>query len=114
MENYFDKFNKGNSTVREGIDTKKMEFKPLKEFIGQTIGVDGFFFTTGRYGEQVVLVGANGYLINMPKRAAEEMRVIEKDEKAMELLMAGNMAITDIAEKDTKNGRTVAWTYCMR
>ena len=66
----FEKLNR-KSTVKEGIDLQSMEFKNIREFEGQTIHVDGFFFTRGTYGEQVVVVG-NGYKINMPKKAVED------------------------------------------
>ena len=60
----FESLNK-RSTVCAGINTQDMEFAPLKDFCGQHFVCEGFFFTDGKYGEQVVVVGA-GYLINMP------------------------------------------------
>lgn len=107
---YFNKFNKSTATVRDGIDTRKLEFKALKEFVGQTIKVDGFFFTTGKYGEQVVVVG-NGYNINMPKRAAEEFREIARDEEAINIILAGGLSLSDIKVIDTKNGTTVSYSF---
>lgn len=42
----FAKFNKGTKTVKEGIDTKNLEFKPLKDFIGQELICVGFSLPT--------------------------------------------------------------------
>lgn len=104
-------FNEMNykSTVREGIDTESMEFAPLKDFCGQTIKVDGFFFTNGNYGKQVVVVG-NGYLINMPTRAVETFEAIEKDDKMLTAVLQGHLALKNIKMKDTKNGTTAIYT----
>lgn len=104
-------FNEMNykSTVREGIDTENMEFKPLKEFCGQNIKVDGFFFTDGNYGKQVVIVGG-GYLINMPKRSVETFEEIEKDSKKLDAVLAGHLMLKNIKMKDTKNGTTAIYT----
>ena len=92
----FEKLNR-RSTVREDIDTQAMEFKPLKDFCGTKIKVDGFFFTEGRYGTQVVVVG-NGYLINMPKRAAEQF---EKIEKVTKDIHENHPGLKDVPEEKT-------------
>lgn len=107
---FFDKFNKGQATVREGINTRDMEFRPLKDFVGREIVVDGFFFTEGKYGEQVVVVGA-GYLINMPERATEEFKDMKADKEALELILSGKLKLVNLHMIDTKNGTTVAYTY---
>ena len=103
----FEKLNRRN-TVAEGIDTQEMSFRPLKDFCGTKIGVNGFFFTEGRYGTQVVVVG-NGYLINMPKRATEQFEKIADDDKMLEAVLAGKLEIKNIKMLDTKNGQTVAY-----
>lgn len=108
----FEKLNK-RSTVREDIDTQTMEFKPLKDFCGTKIKVDGFFFTEGRYGTQVVVVG-NGYLINMPKRAAEQFEKIAADDKMLDAVLAGKLEIKHIKMLETKNGQTVAYDFADR
>lgn len=106
-------FNFGNlnkrSTVREGINTQDMEFKPLKEFCGQRIKCDGFFFTDGKYGRQVVVVG-NGYLINMPSRAVEQFDEIAQNNDAMDEVLKGHLVLKDIKLIDTRNGQTTAYT----
>ena len=78
----FEKLNR-RSTVMDGVDTQEMEFKPLKDFCGTKIEVRGFFFTEGRYGTQVVVVG-NGYLINMPKRSVEQFEDIAHADKMLD------------------------------
>lgn len=96
------------STIKKGIDTQNMEFKPIKDFCGQVIKVDGFFFTNGNYGKQVVVVG-NGYLINMPSRATEVFEKIENSDKMLNSVLAGHLMINNIKMIDTKNGTTTAY-----
>lgn len=105
----FKELNNYVSTVREGIDTSEMEFKPLKDFCGKNLIVDGFFFTDGKFGEQVVVV-ANGYLVNMPQRATEVFNNIKKDEKLLNAVLNRHLMITKIHMVDTKNGTTAAYT----
>ena len=102
----FKSLNKGNSYVREGIDTKNQEFAPLKNFIGQTIRVDGFFFTNGKYGKQVVVVG-EGFNINMPARALEQFEAIAADREMVDAVLAGKLIINDIKEGTANNRETV-------
>ena len=98
------------STVREGIDTDVMEFLPIKNFVGQEIRVDGFFFTQGRYGEQVVVVG-NGYKINLPSRSTEVFQKIANDSKQLNAVLTGHLKLTNIKIKDTKNGTTTIFDF---
>lgn len=111
----FNKLNtmRANGVRRDGINTDGYEFRPLKDFIGKRIFVDGFFFTTGKFGEQVVVIG-NGCNINMPARACEEFKSILADEELVNGIMAGELVLDDIANKTTKNGTTVVWSYANR
>lgn len=95
MSNLFDHYNKSVSTIREGIDLQSMQFVKLAAFEGKTVKVDGFFFTNGDYGKQVVVVG-NGYKINMPARAVEQFESIQKHEEELQAVMDGKLMITDI------------------
>lgn len=97
------------NTIAEGIDTSDMEFKALKDFVGKRIKVNGFFFTNGKYGKQVVVVG-NGYLINMPARAVEQFEKIYDSEKMLQAVLDGKLVIEDIAPLETCNGTTTAYT----
>lgn len=110
----FDKLNKSanKQTVREGIDTDNMEFTGLKTFIGKTVKVDGFFFTSkGNYGKQVVVVG-NGYKINMPKRAVESFEAIANDPDMLKAVLDGKLELINIAPVTAKNGNdTVAYEF---
>ncbi len=103
----FDKFN-GKQTIKEGINLDELEFQPLKDFVGGEIQVDGYFFTTGKYGKQVVVVG-NGAKINMPKYAVSRFEMIDADDEAREALLAGKCKIVDIDELETKNGTTTGF-----
>ena len=96
-------------TVREGIVTENMEFKPLKDFCGKTVKCDGFFFTDGKYGKQVVVVG-NGYLINMPTRAVDQFMTINDDAEALNAVLNGGLVLADIKMVSTRNGMTTAYT----
>lgn len=110
----FENLNRKN-TVREGIDTTILEFKPLKDFLGQTIRCDGFFFNEGKFGRQVVVVGTNivneTFLINMPARAVEQFDKINENESALNAMLEGKMCIKDIKMKDTKNGTTTIYNF---
>lgn len=98
-------------TVRDGIDTTKLgDFQNIKNFLGQTIKVDGFFFTKSKYGEQVVVVG-NGALINIPKRYTEDFKAIRDNADELKAVLDGKLTLTDIKEVDAKNGKTVAFTF---
>ena len=110
MFNNFEKFNDYAQTIREGIDLQNMEFTPLKSFIGQEVLVDGFFFTNGRYGKQVVVVG-NGYKINMPNRAVKKFEEFSEDKDVVDAILNRKLALTNIREKETNNGTTVVFKY---
>ena len=107
----FEDYNVQKQTIREGLDTNAMEFKPISDFVGQTIKVDGFFFTTkGKYGKQVVVVG-NGSLINMPKRAVEVFEKIANNEAQLQAVLGGHLMLTDITPITTKNGPSTAYKF---
>ena len=97
-------------TVRKDIDTTNMEFKNLKDFCGETIKPDGFFFNDSKYGKQVVLVGS-GYLINMPTRAVKQFEKIEENSEMLEAFLSGHCMIENIRMIDTRNGATVAFEF---
>lgn len=106
----FNELNNGRRTVREGIDTKKYDFVPLRDFIGKVIKVDGFFFTNSKYGKQVVVVG-NGFNINMPKRATEVFEAIQNNDDMIKAVLDGHLEIIDIENFATDKGNdTVTYT----
>ena len=107
----FKEMNKSNKkTVRDEINTEEMKFKALKEFAGQRVNVDGFFFTESKYGKQVVVVG-NGSKINMPKRYTEDFEAIRDNDEKLEAVLAGKLALDNIHEGDSANGRTTYFDY---
>lgn len=110
-KNIFEQFNTYAKTLKEGLTLETMEFKSLKEFRGQTLKVDGFFFTnSGKYGKQVVLV-ANNCKINMPKRAVETFEEIAKNDKLLNAVLEGHMEITDIREIETRQGTSTSYSF---
>lgn len=107
----FDSLNKSSKkTVRDGISTEGMEFKNLKDFVGQTLSVDGFFFTDSKYGRQVVVV-ASGVCINIPKRYTEDFEMIRDNDDALKTMMDGHLQLKDIEAVESKNGKTVAFKF---
>ena len=106
----FNELNNGRRTVKEGIDTKKYDFVPLRDFIGKVIKVDGFFFTKSKYGKQVVVVG-NGCNINMPKRATETLEKLQHKYFRYVAVLGGHLEIIDIQNFSTDKGNdTVTYT----
>ena len=96
-------------TIREGIDLQELNFVKLKELEGRNIKVDGYFFTRGDYGEQVVVVG-EGMKINMPARAVAQFKEIDVDPIKVKAVLDGHLMITDIAESKTRKGITTNYT----
>lgn len=109
-KNMFEELNTFAKTIRDGINLETMEFRPLKDFRGLSLRVDGFFFTDGKYGRQVVVV-ANGYKINMPKRAVEKFEAIVENKELLDAMLEGHLALVDIQEKPTNNGTTTIYTF---
>ena len=104
----FNEMNNYKQTVKEGIKLENLPYKPLKDFVGYTLFVDGFFFTNGKYGRQVVVV-ANGAKINMPARAVETFEAIMADDEKLQAVLGGKLCIVDIKIVETKNGTTTSF-----
>ena len=98
------------STVKEGIDLTALSFVKLHEFVGKTILVDGFFFTNGDYGKQIVVVG-NGYKINLPARYVEAFEQIQASDEMLDAMFNGHMALTNIRSIKTKQGYTTVFDF---
>ena len=91
-------------TVMEGIETKGMEYKKLKDFKNQTVKVYGFFFTESEMsGRQVVVVGEK-CLINMPKRAIAQFETIENNPEMLNAVLNGGLSIEVHDEQVVKGG----------
>lgn len=104
----FDNLNT-KSTVMVGVDTQDMVFRPLKDFCGEIIKCQGFFFTEGKYGKQVVVVG-NGFLVNMPNRAVKQFEEIANTKEALDAVLNGKLVLKNIKMINTRNGMTTAYT----
>lgn len=97
-------------TIRDGINLDDMNFISWKEYIGKDLKVDGFFFTNGKYGEQVVIV-ADGKKVNIPKRFTDDFRKIRDNDEALAQVIAGKLILANIRELDSKNGRTGTFDF---
>lgn len=106
----FAKLNKAAKTVAEGINTKEMSYTKLKEHVGETLILRGFFFTQGKFGKELVCV-TDETLINMPKRYVGTFEAIQADTELLTALLAGKCAITNIHMGDTNNGTTVFFDF---
>lgn len=107
----FNELNKTTrSTVKEGVDLQDMQFVKLRDFVGQNLTVDGFFFTNGDYGKQVVLV-AGGYKINLPARYVEVFEEIQSSDEMIDAIFAGHLKIDNIHNIKTKQGFTTVFDF---
>lgn len=114
-KNLFENLNTFARTIKEGIDIQALAFRPLKDFRGYDLYVDGFFFTKGNYGEQVVVVAHTldnvGIKVNMPSRAVEQFKNIQANKEMLDAVLTGHLMLTGIRETKTKNGTTTAYEY---
>ena len=102
----FKELNKNTSkTIKEGIELEKLEFIKLKELEGKDLILDGFFFTNGDYGKQLVVV-STPYKVNMPARAIGQFEAIANDEEMLKALLDGKCKITNIRSGKAKRGNT--------
>lgn len=113
----FNKLNKGTtSTIKEGIDLAGMEFRKLKDFVGDTVMVDGFYFSNkSKYGGEQVIVIGNGCQINMPSWAVDDFKAIQQDPEMLAAMFEDHLSLTNIKESTTKNGNsttTYEYTDC--
>ena len=99
----FDALNGSGSTVMEGVDTKSMDFVPLRDFVGRKVPTKGFFFTNGKYGKSVVVVGES-VLINMPNWSVPKFEEIQRNREMLDAVLAGKMALDHIEVLPTNKG----------
>lgn len=113
----FESMNSNKKTMKDGINLDKMgDFVSWKNYIGQDISVEGFFFTKGKYGEQVVIVGHSAQIpdnkkINIPKRFTENFKQIRDNDEALEQVIAGKLVLANVREFDAENGKTGTFDY---
>lgn len=107
----FDSLNKsGKKTVRDSINCEDWSFRKLSEYVGKEILVNGFFFTEGKYGKQVVVV-AEDAKVNIPKRYTPDFEAIYNNDEALAEVLAGHLKLTDIENINSKNGASVAFKF---
>ena len=106
----FNKLNKANGVRPEGLDTEGFEYTGLKEYVDEVVPVVGFFFTSGEYGKQVVVI-TDDCFVNMPSRAVEEFEAIAADPEAEQAVLDGELVLTDIEPIKTKKGNSVAYKF---
>lgn len=108
----FDEMNY-QSTVREDVDTASMEYIKLKDILAKGVKeilVDGFFFSNGKFGKGLVVVGS-GYKINMPSHAVKKFEAIASDPEKVQAVLDHKLKLTDFEEVSTKNGNpTIRFT----
>ena len=92
-------------TIREGINLTDLPFVKLSECVGQELHVDGYFFTDGDFGRQVVIV-ADGKKVNMPNKAVKMFEDIDRDPAMIKAILEGHMLINGIEPFQTKRGNT--------
>lgn len=100
-------------TIKEGIKLEDLQFRKLKEFTGKTLAVDGFFFTNGDYGKQLVVVARDnegGWKVNMPNRAIDQFEAIKADKDMLKAVLEGHLQIVDIQEQKLGRGITTLYT----
>ena len=72
--------------------------------------VVGFFFTSGEYGKQCVVI-TDDCFVNMPARAVEEFEAIAADPDAKQAVLDGELVLTDIEAIKTKRGNSTAYKF---
>lgn len=90
----FDKYNTFQR-VDWGIDTKGMKFNKLGNVFNHgvtTVNCNGFFFTTGEYGTQVVAIG-DTELYNLPKAKVEVVKEMIKDADTVNAIKNKKLAL---------------------
>ena len=113
----FESMNHNKKTMKDGLNLDQMgDFVSWKNYIGQDICVDGFFFTKTKYGDQVVIVGHSAQIpdikkINIPKRFVEPFKQIRDNDEALEQVIAGKLVLANVRELDSENGHTGTFDY---
>lgn len=100
-------------TIKEGIKLEDLQFRKLKDFAGKTLYVDGFFFTNGDYGKQLVVIARDdmgAWKVNMPKRAIDQFEGIKADKEQLKAVLEGHLKIVDIREEKLGRGITTLYT----
>lgn len=128
MSYNFEQMNKkGARTMCPGVNSRDLgEIRNLKDFLGCTVCVDGFFFSHSKKynNDQVVIAGTvmaknpsgnweklGQFLMNTPGRTYDEFLAMSENEEALKDILLGKLYITNIEMTDTKSGSTVIYKY---
>lgn len=90
----FDRFN-AFQRIEWNVDTKGMKFNKLGNLYnhGQTqVNCNGFFFTNGEYGQQVVAIG-DTELYNLPKSKVDVVKEMIKEEGIVNAIKNKKLAL---------------------
>ena len=90
----FENLNHSKKTMKENINLDNMTFVNIKDFIGQELPVDGFFFTTSKFGEQVVICSGDKK-VNIPSRYADT------SSRSVTMMKRSRLFLTDILHSPT-------------
>lgn len=99
----FNEKNFEKRTVNKAINTRELPFVKLKELVGTSQRIYGYFFTNGDYGKQLVCV-TKDKLINMPNRYLSTFEEWSDEERVS--IIEGGLVLADIREYLTKTGKT--------
>jgi len=96
----FSNFNNGADRVcREGVDSRDFQFTHIKDYIGETIKVNGWFITestlAGKKVSQPVVIGETSN-INFPAWSTDRFKKLAADPEAVKAVLAGELCITNI------------------
>lgn len=96
----FNSFNGGNDRVcRKGVDSRDFKFAHIKDFVGEDIRVNGWFFSKGTLaGKEIVqpVVIGEDVNINFPAWSTERFKKLAADPEAVKAVLNGELAITNI------------------
>lgn len=102
----------GTPTVAEGYDPKTKKIKKLKEFAGAAPQrLFGYIITKDAGYGRGVLLCLDTVMVSLPKRYLEVFEDYTTEQK--ELLRSGRVFLADVAEVDTKMGKTFAFNLVM-
>lgn len=113
IENYN---HKSTAVLPKEVDLTTLEFKKLKEFVGEELVLEGFFFSNGNWGRQVSIYThtpkyPKGVKINMPKRYTDIFEDMASKQPIVEEILNKQAKLTNIEVKKSKNGETVIFDF---
>ena len=100
----------GKKVINWGVDTGDFKFLKMEEVLnafGSRQKINGLFITTGKYGEQGVLILADRkVLMNAPSRMVDTFKEILHDEEAIKQIKDGLVGVEIYSYKSKQYGRT--------